>query len=185
VVAYFGTRNLIGELPTGISVAAVTTSAAASLADEARSYHAVHLDTAHLSSTELAAATSFVHKWAHLFDVENYPRVRDFEVRVDLTGVQPYYCPPRRLSPQRLQAQRDGVAAMLKLGVIEPGSGPRASPMTQVPKFTDGIRDCHELRQVNARVPRDVYSLPNIADIFDALRGAAFMCASDLYKGFW
>ena len=54
--------------------------------------------------------------------------------------------------------------------------------MTQVPKFTDGvqtgIRDCHDLRQVNTRVPRDVYPLPNIADIFDALRGAAFMCAS-------
>ena len=78
---------------------------------------------------------------------------------------------------------------MLKLGVIEPGSGPWASPMTQVPKFTDGvqtgIRDCHDLRQVNTRVPRDVYPLPSIADIFDALRGAAFMCASDLYKGFW
>jgi hypothetical protein len=86
VVAYFGTRDQIGDLPPGISVAAAATSSAASLADEARPYHAVHLDTAHLAPSELLAAQAFVRKWAHLFDVENYPRVRDFEVRVDLTG---------------------------------------------------------------------------------------------------
>ena len=189
VVAYFGTRDMIGDLAPGIAVAAASAAADASDADAARAYHLVQIDEANLSPEEVAPARAFIRKWAHLFDVDDYPRVKDFEVRVDLTGVQPFYCPPRRLSPQRLQAQRDSIANMLKLGVIEPGSGPWASPMTQVPKMSmgqqTGVRDCHDLRVVNSRVPRDVYPLPNIADIFDALHGAAFMCASDLYKGFW
>ena len=37
----------------------------------------------------------------------------------------------------------------------------------------------------NSRIPRDGYPLPQIADIFDKLAGVKFMCASDLYKGFW
>ena len=189
VVAYFGHRDQIGDLAPGIAVAAAASADDASASDSARAYHSVHIDEENLSPSEVAQARAFIQRWAHLFDVDDYPRVKDFEVRVDLTGVQPFYCPPRRLSPQRLQAQRDSVANMLKLGVIEPGCGPWASPMTQVPKMSmgkqTGIRDCHDLRVINSRIPRDVYPLPNIADIFDALQGAAFMCASDLYKGFW
>ena len=189
VVAYFGTREQIGPLAPGIAIAAATSAVDALSDDAARAYHKVKVDEANLSPEELTQARAFIKRWAHLFDVDDYPRVKDFEVRVDLAGVLPFYCPPRRLSPQRLQAQRDSIANMLKLGVIEPGCGPWASPMTQVPKMSEGkqtgIRDCHDLRVVNSRIPRDVYPLPNIADIFDALQGAQFMCASDLYKGFW
>lgn len=189
VVAYFGTREQIGSLAPGLAIAAAAASADALAADAARAYHKVVIDDAHLSPAEVIQARAFIKQWAHLFDVDDYPRVKDFEVRVDLAGVLPFYCPPRRLSPQRLQAQRDSIANMLKLGVIEPGCGPWASPMTQVPKMSEGqqtgIRDCHDLRVINSRIPRDVYPLPNIADIFDALQGAQFLCASDLYKGFW
>ena len=183
VAAYLGTREQIGELPEWMAV--MPTCANAPEDDSERPYHQVKLDTDNLTPDEIVKCRAFIKKWAHIFDVENYPRVKDFEVKIDLTGVQPHYCPPRRLSPQRRTLQRESVQRMLKLGVIEPGSGPWASPMTQVPKPDGTMRDCHDLRIANSRIPRDGYPLPNIADIFDKLSGTKYMCASDLYKGFW
>ena len=182
VAAYLGTRDQIGDLPSWM---AVLPTADVPEDDAERPYHKVQIDTANLSADEIQTCRTFIKKWAHIFDVENYPRVKDFEVKIDLTGVTPHYCPPRRLSPQRRQLQHESVQRMLKLGVIEPGSGPWASPMTQVPKPDGTMRDCHDLRIANSRIPRDGYPLPQIADIFDKLAGVKFMCASDLYKGFW
>jgi len=60
---------------------------------------------------------------------------------------------------------------MLAAGVIEPTDSPWASPVCLAKKPDGSYRFCVDYRRVNAVSRKDAYSIPDIQDAFDSLRG--------------
>ena len=76
----------------------------------------------------------------------------------------------------------------LKDGIIEPSTSPSNSPIWIVPKRADSEENPRwrmvvDFRDLNQRRVGDAYSLPNIADILDQLRGAINFSVFDLASG--
>ena len=77
---------------------------------------------------------------------------------------------------------------MQEQGVIQPSISPWASPVVLVPKKDGGKRFCIDYRRLNTLTKRDVYPLPRIDDILDAVGGEGgkkFFSSLDLASGYW
>ena len=71
------------------------------------------------------------------------------------------------------------------MGVIEPENGPWSSPPLYAPKKTEELRFCVNFRDLNKKTVGDVYPLPRIDDMLDALSGArifSILDATSRYK---
>lgn len=77
------------------------------------------------------------------------------------------------------------IANMLELGIIEKSFGPWSSPVVLVGKPDGTWRFCVDYRKLNSVTKKDVYPLPRINDILDALQGACFFTSLDLFSGYW
>ena len=75
------------------------------------------------------------------------------------------------------------IAEMQDQGVIRPSLSPWASPVVLVPK--KDIRFCMDYRRLNAITKKDVYPLPRIDDILDALGKTGYFSSLDLAQGYW
>ncbi len=74
---------------------------------------------------------------------------------------------------------------MEKEGTIVKSSGPWCSPIVLVRKKDGTIRFCVDYRKLNDVTHKDLYPLPRIDDILEALRGAKYFCSIDLASGYW
>ena len=98
--------------------------------------------------------------------------------------------PPVRQRPYRIpMAHRETVnqmtEEMLERGVIQPSMSPWASPVVLVPKKDGTQRFCVDYRRLNALTKRDVYPIPRIDDILDALGDSKYFSSLDLASGYW
>ena len=98
--------------------------------------------------------------------------------------------PPVKQQPYRTPMVRRGkvsemVSAMEEQGVIRPSASPWASPVVLVPKKDGNLRFCVDYRRLNAITRKDVYPLPRVDDILDALGGACYFSSLDLASGYW
>ena len=105
--------------------------------------------------------------------------------RIDTGDSLPISVPPYRVSPSQraqidLQAQE-----MLESGVTRPSSSPYSSPALLVKKSDGKDRFCVDFRRLNQLTKKDVYPLPRIDDMLDALGKADFFSVLDLQSGFW
>jgi hypothetical protein len=80
---------------------------------------------------------------------------------------------------------KNQVTEILEAGVIRPSSSPWASPITLVPKKDGDTHFCVDFRKLNSVCRKDSYTLPNISDIFDSMRGATLFSMMDLKSGYW
>ena len=69
--------------------------------------------------------------------------------------------------------------------MIEPSTGPWASPIILVKKKDGGIRFCVDYRKLNRVTTLDEFPLPRINDTLDILAGAQYFTALDLASGYW
>ncbi len=72
---------------------------------------------------------------------------------------------------------------MEKEGTITKRSGPWCSPIVLVRKKDGTIHFCVDYRKLKDVTHKDVYLLPRIDDILDALLGAKYFCSIDLASG--
>ena len=97
---------------------------------------------------------------------------------------------PIKQQPYRTPVvRRELVAAMIgemeKHGVVQPSTSPWASPVVLVPKKDGTLRFCVDYRRLNSVTRKDVYPLPRIDDILDALGGTQYFSTLDLASGYW
>ena len=74
---------------------------------------------------------------------------------------------------------------MLRMGAIRKSNSPWVSAIVLVRKKDGTLRFCIDLRKLNERKIKDVYSLPHIEDSLDSLNGSCIFTLIDLKSGYW
>ncbi|GBG79788.1 hypothetical protein CBR_g30050 [Chara braunii] len=69
-------------------------------------------------------------------------------------------------------------------GWIEPATGPWSFPVVLVPKKNGSVRICIDYRKLNDITIKDVYPLPRIDDLLDAIGCANYFSKFDIRHGF-
>ncbi len=104
---------------------------------------------------------------------------------IDTSDHPPIKQQPYRTPVARRQKVSEMIDAMEKQGVIQPTVCPWASPVVLVPKKDGSLRFCVDYRRLNSVTRKDVYPLPQIDDILDALGEAKYFSTLDLIAGHW
>ena len=91
----------------------------------------------------------------------------------------------RRIPLSKYEEVRKHLKEMLEVGVIRKSNSPWASTVVLVRKKDRTLRFCIDLRRLNKRMVRDVYSLPRIDEILDCLNGVKLFTALDLKCRYW
>lgn len=104
---------------------------------------------------------------------------------IDTGDAQPIFQPPYASSFKQREVIKDQVEEMLKNDVIEPASGPWASPVVLVKKPDGSWRFCVDYRRLNDVTTGDVYPLPRIEDALSLLQGSTYFSSLDMQSGFW
>jgi hypothetical protein len=77
------------------------------------------------------------------------------------------------------------VKLLLQQGLIRKSHSPWSSPVMVVDKKTGDLRLVVDYRHLNKLTKKDVYPLPRIDDIFDAIREGKYFSTLDLASGYW
>ena len=89
------------------------------------------------------------------------------------------------IPPHRFEEVRKHLQEMLDIGTISKSSSPWASAIVLVRKKDGSLRFCTDLRKLNARRVKDLYSLPRIDESLKCLNGAVLFTSLDLKSGHW
>jgi hypothetical protein len=118
-------------------------------------------------------------------DPKRTPTTTLAQHRIDTGSHPPVSVAPYRVAPSQ-RAQIDAQAQeMLENGVIRPSKSPYSSPALLVKKTDGKDRFCVDFRRLNLITKKDVYPLPRIDDMLDALGKADYFSVLDLQSGFW
>jgi len=104
---------------------------------------------------------------------------------IDTGEARPIKQSPRRPPIAAREAEDEILNEMLETGVIEPSNSSWASPVCLVKKKVGTFRFCIDYRRVNAVSKKDAYSIPDIQDALDNLRGSRCFATIDLLSGYW
>ena len=107
------------------------------------------------------------------------------QLHIDTGEHPPIKQQPYRTPVVRRKTVSEMIDAMKKQGVIQPSASPWASPVVLVPKKGGSLRFCVDYRRLNAVTRKDVYPLPRVDDILDALGEARYFSSLDLASGYW
>ncbi|GBG77341.1 hypothetical protein CBR_g23673 [Chara braunii] len=102
-----------------------------------------------------------------------------------LTGDHPpISCAPYRYSSAQRVAAFQRIKEFEANGWIEPAIGPWSFPVVIIPKKAGGIHICIDYRKLNDITIKDVYPLPQIDELLDAIGSARFFSKFDVRHGF-
>ena len=93
---------------------------------------------------------------------------------IKLTNYVPFKERYRRIPPHQYEEMRQHLDEMLRMGAIRKSNSPWVSAVVLVRKKDGALRFCIDLRKLNERTVKDVYSLPRIEDSLDVLNALAF-----------
>lgn len=144
-------------------------------------------NTIHLTANQRTKLKRMLTRNVAVFanDSRKTPTTTLAQHRIDTGSAPPISVPPYRVGPAQraqidLQAQE-----MLEDGVIRQSNSPYSSPVLLVKKSDGKDRFCVDFRRLNLITKKDVYPLPRIDDMLDALGKADYFSVLDLQSGFW
>ena len=148
---------------------------------------ALILPAMELARDEVPMLEALVCKFANVFAVDDSELGSTSLVRHMInTGdhmpikQQPYHTPV-----VRRQALAKMIGDMQEQGVVRPSSSPWASPVILVHKKDGSLHFCVNYHRLNSITVKDVYPLPRVDNILDALGGAKYFSSLDLASGYW
>lgn len=118
-------------------------------------------------------------------DPKRTPTTNLAQHRIDTGSAPPVAVPQYRVSPEQRAVIDAQAQEMLENGVIQPSKSPYSSPVLLVKKSDGKDRFCVDFRKLNLQTKKDVYPLPRVDDVLDALGKADFFSVLDLQSGFW
>ncbi|XP_037567877.1 uncharacterized protein LOC119448725 [Dermacentor silvarum] len=104
--------------------------------------------------------------------------------KVQTTSGHPVFCRARRFAPDRMHIAKAEFEAMLREGIARRSDSPWASPLSLVPKKTEGWRPCGDYRALNARTIPDRYPVHHIQDFAHGIHGCHVFSVLDLVKAY-
>ena len=108
------------------------------------------------------------------------------EHRIPITpDAQPARMRPYPFNPALTAAQVTEVNTLLQAGIIRPSKSSWAAPALMIKKPNGSFRMCIDYRRLNKVTIKDVYPLPRIQDMLNAINGAQYMSSLDMLKGFY
>ncbi|GBG71752.1 hypothetical protein CBR_g9160 [Chara braunii] len=96
----------------------------------------------------------------------------------------PIHCKPYRYSLTERKTALQRIREFEANGWIEPAIGPWSFPVVLVPKKNGSVRICIDYRKLNDITIKDVYPLPRIDDLLDAIGCANYFSKFDIRHGF-
>ncbi|GBG82650.1 hypothetical protein CBR_g35015 [Chara braunii] len=96
----------------------------------------------------------------------------------------PIHCEPYRYSLTARKTALQRIREFEANGWIEPATGPWSFPVVLVPKKNGPVRICIDYRKLNDITIKDVYPLPRIDDLLDAIGCANYFSKFDIRYGF-
>ena len=128
---------------------------------------------------------SLLRRYRSLWDGQ-LGTIRQTEHRIQLKpGATPVRQHPYKAGPRAREMEREQVARMLKLDVIEPTTSEWASPVVMVPKPDGTPRFCIDYRRLNERTVKDSYPIPRMDECLDSLGEARVFSTLDCNAGYW
>ncbi|GBG58794.1 hypothetical protein CBR_g194 [Chara braunii] len=94
------------------------------------------------------------------------------------------HCKPYRYSLTERKTALQRIREFEANGWIEPATGPWSFPVVLVPKKNGSVRICIDYRKLNDITIKDVYPLPRIDDLLDAIGCANYFSKFDIRHGF-
>jgi hypothetical protein len=88
------------------------------------------------------------------------------------------------MAPMELAELKVQLQELLDKGFIRPSNSPWGAPVLFVKKKDGTLRLCIDYRQLNKVTVKNRYSLPQIDDLFDQLKGARVFSKIDLRSGY-
>lgn len=140
-----------------------------------------------LTEEERTKLSALLADYTDIFanDAQPYGRTSLTHLTIDTGSSPPISHGLRPTSPQDRQIIREEVDKMLSTGVIRPSMSPWASPVVLVPKPDGSTRFCVDYRRVNSVTKKDVYPLPRVTDMLEALARGRYFTTMDAASGYW
>jgi len=99
-----------------------------------------------LNDVEINSVNDLCEVYEPIFDLNNFNQFRPNSVEHFIqTKGRPVFCKARRLSPERLLILKKELKTLLDLGIIEPATGPWASPLHLVKKGNPALFESREI----------------------------------------
>ena len=138
-----------------------------------------------LSFEEREKITELLNQYQDCFGSDLGVAASEVKHTIDTGSSKPISQHPYRCSATARQEIEKQVNEMLQKGVISPSKSPWSSPVVLVPKPDGSLRFCVDFRKLNAVTIKDVYPLPRIDSVIDAVQGSTWFSALDLASGYW
>lgn len=139
---------------------------------------------ANLTEDEKSRLLHSLEGFVHLFD-GNLGHTSLVEHSIDTGSAKPVCLPPYRASPKKRRIIEEQIAKMITDDIIEPASGPWASPIVIVEKPSSEPRFCIDFRKINLSTVKDSYPLPRVDESLDFLSRGKYISTLDLARGYW
>lgn len=111
--------------------------------------------------------------------------ISDCELNITLQDNSVVRASPRRLAPLEKKVVCEQIEQWLEDGIVRFSDSPYASALVVVPKKDGSYRVCVDYREINKRIVRDPYPMPNIEDQIDQLADARVYTTLDLKNSYF
>ena len=148
----------------------------------------LNLEGAEEWSPNIQARLNKVFKdYHHIFALDDLELGRTDMVKhvIRLDNKIPFRERYRRIPPHQYEEVKNHLKEMLEIGAIRKSQSPWASVVVLVCKKDGALRFCIDLRKLNARMIKDVQTLPQIEESLDSLCGAVIFTSLDLKSRYW
>ena len=105
--------------------------------------------------------------------------------KIKLDNYTPFKERYRRIPPNLFEEVKNHLKEMIQVGAIRCCNSPWVGAVVLVRKKDGSLHFCIDLRRLNVRMSKDVYSLPRIDETSDCLGRAIIFTSLDLKSGYW